>query len=129
MVNVRIQRLQEQIKKELGVLLQQELKDPGIGFTTVTGVELSGDLKFAKIYISVMGDETQEEAALTALRRAQGFLRSELGRRVPMRHIPELLFKLDHSLDYGMRIEQVLKEIKKDPEEKMPKETLDDPLS
>ncbi|MBE3593751.1 MAG: 30S ribosome-binding factor RbfA [Candidatus Carbobacillus altaicus] len=116
MVNVRIQRLQEQIKKELGVLLQQELKDPGIGFTTVTGVELSGDLKFAKVYISVMGDASQEEVALSALKRAQGFLRSELGRRIPMRHIPELLFKLDHSLDYGMRIEQMLKEIKDEKE-------------
>ena len=116
MVNVRVQRLQEQIKKELGVLLQQELKDPGIGFTTVTGVELSGDLKFAKVYISVMGDASQEEVALSALKRAQGFLRSELGRRIPMRHIPELLFKLDHSLDYGMRIEQMLKEIKDEKE-------------
>lgn len=116
MVNVRVQRLQEQIKKELGVLLQQELKDPGIGFTTVTGVELSGDLKFAKVYISVMGDASQEEVALSALKRAQGFLRSELGRRIPMRYIPELLFKLDHSLDYGMRIEQMLKEIKDEKE-------------
>ncbi|MBE3596057.1 MAG: 30S ribosome-binding factor RbfA [Hydrogenibacillus sp.] len=117
MRRIRPQRIAEQIKKELGVLLQQEVKDPRIGFVTVTGVEVTPDYEEAKVYVSIMGDEEEREQALEGLKRAQGFLRTELGRRIEVRHIPELIFKLDTSLDYGLRIDRLLSELKGASEE------------
>lgn len=111
MARVRVGRAGEQIKKELSNLLQTELKDPRIGFVTVTGVDVTNDLSQAKIYLSVMGEDEKKEATLKAMEQAKGFLRSELGKRIRFRHIPELIFKLDHSMDYGNRIEQLLQEV------------------
>ena len=92
MARIRISRVGEQIKKELSQLIQQELKDPRIGFVTVTGVEMSGDLQIAKVYISVMGNEEQKQETLAGLEKAKGYLRSEIGHRVSLRHVPELIF-------------------------------------
>lgn len=112
MSKVRTNRVAEQIKKELGIILQREMKDPRIGFITVTGVEVTNDLSIAKVYISVMGNEDQQNETLKALEKAQGFLRSELGSRIQMRYIPELNFKIDHSIEYGNRIESLISKIK-----------------
>jgi ribosome-binding factor A len=101
----------EQIKKELSLILQSELKDPRIGFTTVTGVEVTNDLSLARVYLSVMGSDEQKEETLKALAKAKGFLRSELGRRVRLRHTPELEFRFDASIDYGSRIEALLRQL------------------
>ncbi len=114
MARIRVSRVGEQIKKELSQILQMELKDPRVGFVTVTGVEVTNDLSQARVYISVMGDDTQKEETLRALDKAQGFLRSELGRRIRLRQIPELLFKFDTSIEYGSRIEQLLQEINRE---------------
>ena len=114
MAKIRVSRVGEQIKKELSQILQTELKDPRVGFVTVTGVEVTNDLSQARVYISVMGDDTQKEETLRALDKAQGFLRSELGRRIRLRQIPELLFKFDTSIEYGSRIEQLLQEINRE---------------
>lgn len=111
MTRIRVGRVGEQIKKELSVLLQRELKDPRIGFVTVTGVEVTGDLSQAKVYLSVLGSEEQKEETLHALAKAKGFLRSELGRRVRLRHTPDLIFKFDSSIDYGSRIEALLQKL------------------
>lgn len=111
MSKIRVGRVGEQIKKELSLLLQQELKDPRIGFITVTGVEVTNDLSQAKVYLSVLGSEEQKEATLQALAKAKGFLRTELGRRIRLRHTPELLFKFDASIEYGSRIEELLQRI------------------
>jgi ribosome-binding factor A len=111
MAKVRIGRVGEQIKKELSVILQTELKDPRIGFVTVTGVEVTNDLSQAKVFLSVLGDDQQKEETLKALAKGSGFIRSELGRRVRLRHTPELIFKFDTSIEYGGRIEQLLQEL------------------
>lgn len=113
MAKIRVGRVSEQIKKELSSIIQMELKDPRIGFITVTGVETTSDLSQAKIYLSVLGNDEQKEATLKALASATGFLRSELGKRMKLRHTPVLLFKFDSSIEYGSRIESLLEDINK----------------
>ena len=111
MAKIRVGRVGEQIKKELSQLIQTELKDPRIGFITVTGVELTNDLSQARVFLSVLGTDEQKEETLKALARGTGFLRSELGKRIRFRHTPELLFKFDNSIEYGSRIESLLNNI------------------
>ncbi|MHA0856010.1 30S ribosome-binding factor RbfA [Paenibacillus sp. CMAA1364] len=113
MAKIRVGRVGEQIKKELSVLIQRELKDPRIGFVTVTGVDVPNDLAQAKVYLSVLGDEEQKKNTLLALDKANGFLRSELGKRIRLRHTPELIFKFDESIAYGSHIEKLLGELDK----------------
>lgn len=114
MAKIRTGRVGEQIKKELSLLIQTELKDPRIGFITVTGVDVTNDLSQAKVYLSVLGDEEQKTSSLKALDKANGYLRSELGKRIRLCHIPELIFKIDESIAYGSRIEKLLSDIDKD---------------
>ncbi|HZG15127.1 MAG TPA: 30S ribosome-binding factor RbfA [Candidatus Bathyarchaeia archaeon] len=111
MNKTRMSRVGEEIKKELSVLLQREMKDPRIGFVTVTGVEVTSDLQQAKVFVSIFGNEEQRAASLAGLQKAKGFLRSEIGKRVKLRHVPDLLFKLDESIDYGNKINTLLREI------------------
>lgn len=111
MAKNRVGRVSEQIKKELSQIIQMELKDPRIGFITVTGVETTSDLSQAKVYLSVLGSEEQKDESLKALARGTGFLRTELGKRMKLRHTPELLFKFDSSIEYGSKIEKMLGEI------------------
>lgn len=108
MAKIRVGRVGEQIKKEISTIIQTELKDPRIGFITVTGVEVTGDLSQARVYLSVLGNDEQKEETLKALSRSTGFIRSELGKRIRFRHTPELLFKFDSSIEYGSRIESLL---------------------
>ncbi|MDU4697191.1 MULTISPECIES: 30S ribosome-binding factor RbfA [Paenibacillus] len=117
MAKNRTGRVGEQIKKELSVLIQSELKDPRIGFVTVTGVEVTSDLSQAKVYLSVFGDEEKKNESLKGLEKATGFLRTEIGKRVRLRHTPELIFKIDESIAYGSRIEKLLGEITHEHEE------------
>lgn len=114
MAKNRVGRVGEQIKKELSLLIQNEVKDPRIGFVTVTGVEVTSDLSQAKVYISVFGDEEKKSDSLKGLEKAIGFLRTELGKRMRLRHTPELIFKVDESIEYGSRIEKLLGEITQD---------------
>lgn len=111
MAKNRTGRVSEQIKKELSVLIQTELKDPRIGFITLTGVEVTSDLSQAKVYLSIFGDEESKQASLKGLDKANGFLRTELGKRMRLRHTPELIFKMDESIAYGSRIEKLLGDI------------------
>ena len=112
MARIRISRVGEQIKKELSQLIQQELKDPRIGFVTVTGVEMSGDLQIAKVYISVMGSKEQKQETLSGLEKAKGYLRSEIWSTCSSCVIfPELIFSIDESLDYSENIERLLRDV------------------
>lgn len=111
MAKIRVGRVGEQLKKELSQLIQTELKDPRIGFVTVTGVDVTNDLSQATVYLSVLGDDEQKSNTLKALAKANGFLRSELGKRVRLRHTPVLIFKFDSSIEYGSRIEKLLVDI------------------
>ncbi|MCM3038242.1 30S ribosome-binding factor RbfA [Paenibacillus motobuensis] len=116
MAKNRTGRVGEEIKKELSVMIQRELKDPRIGFVTVTGVDVTSDLSQAKVYLSVFGDEDQKKDTLKALDKATGFLRTEIGKRIRLRHTPELIFKIDESIAYGSRIEKLLDEISEEGE-------------
>lgn len=110
-MSMRATRVGEQMKKELGDILGRKLKDPRIGFLTVTDVEVTGDLQIAKVYISVLGDEKKREETLKGLAKAKGYIRSEIGNRIRLRKTPELHFEFDESVDYGNRIESLIAEL------------------
>ncbi len=110
-MSLRSNRVGEQMKKELGEIISRKIKDPRIGFVTVTDVRVSGDLQIAKVYISVLGDEEKRENTLKGLAKAKGFIRSEIGQRIRLRKTPEILFEFDESVDYGNRIETLIHEI------------------
>lgn len=114
MNDVRVRKLQQFIKQEVSNMLMRGLKDPRIGFTTVTDVEVTGDLRQAVIYVSLFGSDKEKDDTLKALQNARGHIRSEIGKVLRLRHIPELTFAKDTSLDYSMHIESILKDIKKD---------------
>lgn len=110
-MRVRADRIAEQMKKELTDIISRKLKDPRIGFVTITDVEVSGDLQIAKVYISVLGDEQAAENSLKGLERAKGFIRSEIGSRIRLRIVPEIHFEMDTSIAYGNRIEDLLRNL------------------
>lgn len=110
-MSLRANRVGEQMKKELSDIIGRKLKDPRIGFVTVTGVEVTGDLQQAKVFITVLGDESKREDTLNGLEKAKGFIRTEVGHRIRLRKTPELFFEIDESIDYGNKIETLLKEI------------------
>jgi ribosome-binding factor A len=110
----RANRVGEQMKKELGDIIGRKIKDPRIGFVTVTDVEVTGDLQQAKVYISVLGDEEQRENTLKGLAKAKGFIRTEIGNRIRLRKTPEIVFEWDESIDYGNRINTLLHQLHKD---------------
>lgn len=111
---LRIEKLQELIKQEMSQILLKELKDPRIGFVTVTDVEMTGDLREAKIYVSIMGGAEQVKSSLEGLNSALGFIRREIGQRVRLRFTPEISFALDTSLDYGDHIQKLLLQVEGD---------------
>lgn len=113
-MSMRPNRVAEQMKKELSDILSRRLKDPRVGFVTVTDVEVTGDLQQAKVYITVLGDEGTKQETLTALEKAKGFIRSEIGSRIRLRKTPEIFFEFDESIEYGNRIERLISELKKD---------------
>lgn len=112
MSNKRVNRISEQVKKEVGDILNTKLKDPRIGFVTVTDVEVTNDLQQATIFISILGDEEEKESTLVGLTKASGFIRSEIGKRIQLRKTPEINFSYDESLEYGNKIESILRELK-----------------
>ncbi|NLJ34062.1 MAG: 30S ribosome-binding factor RbfA [Firmicutes bacterium] len=108
MAGVRRQRVREAYKQELGELIQRQLKDPRIGFVSVTDVDITGDLRQARVYVSVLGDEESKGRTMEALKGAQAYLRTEMGKRVRLRYTPELVFFLDESIERGMRLKNIL---------------------
>ena len=107
----RTERLGEEIREEVAQLIVGELKDPRIGFVTVTRVEVTPDLRTARVYVGVLGTEKQRQASLTGLRQATGFLRRALGQRLRLRYTPELVFTYDEGLEASDRVAQLLAEI------------------
>ena len=107
----RTERLGEEIREEVAQLIAGELKDPRIGFVTVTRVDVTPDLRTARVYVGVLGTEKQRQATLTALKQASGFLRRALGQSVRLRHTPELVFHYDEGLEASNRVAELLAEI------------------
>ncbi|MBI4698086.1 MAG: 30S ribosome-binding factor RbfA [Nitrospirae bacterium] len=107
----RSQRVGDLIKKEVADIIMHKLKDPRLGFITVTEAEVSSDLRHAKIFVSVLEDAKKEET-LKILAASARFIRGELAKRVKIKFIPDLFFKFDSSIEYGAKIEKILNEIK-----------------
>ena len=111
MAKERINRINEELHREIAGIVR-ELKDTRIPvMTSVVGVLVTNDLSYAKVYVSVMGDDEVQKNALAGLRSAAGFVRREVGRRVQIRHTPEILFELDHSIEHGAHINDILKKL------------------
>ena len=106
----RQEKLGELFAAELSDLLRTRVKDPRVGFASITHVEVSGDYRHAKIYVSVLGSEEERANTMKALQHATGFLRHELASRVTLRYMPEIVFKLDTSIEQGSRILELIRE-------------------
>ncbi len=106
---IRAQRVAEQMRKEIADILRTEVKDPRIGFATVTRVEVAGDLQYAKVFVSVLGSEDERRDTMDAITKVLGFIRGEVSRRLRLRVAPELSLRLDESGEYSAHIESVLR--------------------
>jgi len=111
-VTRRTDRLAEEVREEVAQMISGELKDPRIGFVTVTRVTLTPDLRQARIFVGVLGAERQRAATLTGLRQASGFMRRALGQRLRLRHTPELTFQYDEGLEASDRVARLLEEVR-----------------
>lgn len=109
----RAEKIQEFLKEEVSQIIQQRLKDPRIGFVSVTDVEVSADLRHARVFVSVLGDEEAKASTMAGLASSQRYIRRELGRRLQMRHTPEIAFKLDESIERGTRVVTLIREVTK----------------
>ena len=108
----RIDRVTEAIRQEVSVIILNELKDPRLGFVTITRVEMAADLRFAKIYFSVLGQEEDYKKTKEALDSALGYIRKLIAERINLRYAPEIGFEEDRSTEYSVRIQEILDEVK-----------------
>ena len=109
--SIKNKRLEGVIRKDISDIIQFEMKDPDVGFVTVTDVEVSNDHSYAKVYVTFLGKQERANAGLKALNRAKGFIRSALSQRLDIRRTPELIFKLDTSEEKGRNIDEILRKI------------------
>jgi ribosome-binding factor A len=107
----RPNRLAETLKEEISQLIRVELKDPRLGFVSLTDVEVAGDLAHAKVYVSVLGTEDEVKTSLDVLNRAAGFVRCEIGKRIRLRHVPTIVFVYDPSIEQGAHIAKLLRDV------------------
>ena len=118
----RTDRINEQLRQEISLLIRDEVRDPRVGLATITAVETSPELDHARVYMTAMGDDDQKAEVLAGLVSASAFIRGQLGRRLHMRRIPELHFQIDRKLENAMRIESLLRDA-------LPNDTPEEPNS
>jgi ribosome-binding factor A len=106
----RMRRVDEAVRAVLSETIATDLSDPRVGFVTVTAVKTSPDLRHARVYVSILGDERERDQTLGALQAAHGFLQGRLAAQLPLKHTPQLVFHFDESIQRGMRITQLLDE-------------------
>jgi ribosome-binding factor A len=111
-----MRRVDEALREVLSDAISSDLQDPRVGFVTVTRVKTSPDLRHARVYVSVLGDEASRQDSLEGLRSAHGFLQSRMAAALRLKHTPTLTFEYDHSVDRGMRISQLIEELADDAE-------------
>lgn len=117
--NTRMSRINDEIFKEVSQIIRGEIKDPRVGaMTSVVRVDTTQDLKYCKVYVSVYGDAVQKESVMKGLKNASGFIRHLIAERVNLRLTPELIFKLDESAEYAVRMNQLMDEISKEGKER-----------
>jgi len=112
----RTARIGEAIREEISSILLQEINDPRIQFVSITRVEVSADLQHAKVYVSILGNDQKKEDAFEGLKSARGYIQKKLGKKIRLRYMPEITFKMDTSIDHGMHIFELLQEMKKEGE-------------
>lgn len=112
----RQERMSIEIQKIMARIIQEEIKDPRIDFTSlsITRVDVSNDLSHARIYVSVLGDNEKQDETMQALQKAKGYIRTELVQHLRVKHAPELEFRLDRSIEHGIRISSLLDELKEE---------------
>ena len=116
MSNKRAIRVGELLKEEISQIVLREMKDPRIGFVSVTDVEVSGDLRHAKVFISVYGSDEEKKETLEGLQQAKGFVRKLVGERIKIHHTPEIIFRYDDSIENGVHISEIIKDLKESGE-------------
>lgn len=113
MANYRGGRINEEIRKEISDIVQHEIRDPRLtAMVSITKVDVTKDLRYAKVFVSVFGDEKAKKDTIDALKSSSGFIRREIGRRVNLRYTPELIIELDNTIERGMHINSILHQIK-----------------
>ena len=113
-MSLRSNRVGEQMKKEITEIISRKIKDPRVGFITVTDVAVTGDLQQATVYITSLGNDRERAESLKALEKASGFIRTEIGSRMRLRRTPELLFEFDTAFEYGNKIDALLRGLHED---------------
>lgn len=111
-MGLRADRVKKILRIEISRILQEDLRDPRIGFATVMRIDLTGDLRYAKIYFSIMGDEAHQESSIEGIKSASGYIRRLVGERLKLKYVPELSFKLDRSIEYGVNLEKTFERLK-----------------
>jgi ribosome-binding factor A len=109
-----MRRVDEAVRAVLSDAISKDLQDPRVGFVTVTGVKTSPDLRHARVYVSILGDEAARAGSLDGLRSARGFLQGRVAAELTLKHTPTIVFEFDESVDRGMRISQLLNELADD---------------
>lgn len=112
----RSEKVADLIQKEISQMLVKSIKDPRIGFVTITKVSVSEDCRFAKVYFSVVGTLAEKERSMKGLDSAKGFVRKELGRRIRLRYTPEILFQFDPSIEYAIHMGELIQTIQQGKE-------------
>jgi len=107
----RREKLASQIQKEISAIVRSEMNDPRVTFVTVTQVQVSPDFKYAKVYLSVLGDKKKQKLAVMALKHGRGFMQMELGRRLRLREVPELSFHADQAIDKAFKMNKLFKQV------------------
>ncbi|HHV27276.1 30S ribosome-binding factor RbfA [Anaerosalibacter bizertensis] len=112
MNNKRINRISEEVKKAISYIISNDLKDPRISpMTSVTHVEVTRDLRYAKVYISVLGKEKEKKDTIKGLESAKGFIRKEIGNKIDLRYVPEPVFQLDESIEHGIYMSKLIDKV------------------
>jgi len=117
MSSQRPERVQEAIRQEVSKIIQDEMRDPRLGFLTITGVVLTRDLRYARIYFSVLGEDKDKRLALKGLKNAKGYIKGLLADRIKLKFMPDIEFKIDESFEHTRHVYDVLNKIKKERED------------
>ena len=111
-MGIRSDRVEGQLRKEISKILQEDIKDPRIGFVTITRIDLTKNLRYARIYFSILGDDDAKEESLAGIKSSIGYIRKLIAERMNLRYVPELYFKLDNSIEYSINLEKTFERIK-----------------
>ncbi len=122
MLYKRADRVSDLVREVIGEMLRRDLNDPRLESVTITAVEMTDDLKLATVFFSAMGNPSREEESLRGLQSATGYMKKRLGRELRLRYIPDLLFKVDHSFDYGSKIDRLIRTINEEKESDLTKD-------